>query len=136
MEDSSEEYRWDKEMTPHFEIDFLLNGKPMLTKLEWKKPQYDTYGNEHGYYEPLFQIDYGFYKNFSVSVLTSLKYNDDSEISKAKGKIGMEIFAPVWDHTDIRFFVGSEKGGKVCRNGVCNYQSPFDGVRLDLTTRF
>lgn len=136
MDYSSEEYRWDKEMTPHIEIDFLLGEKPMLAKVEWKNQQYDTYGHEHGYYEPLFQLDYGFYKNYSVSAMSSFKYADDAEISSAKGKLGVELFAPVWENTDIRLFVGSEKGGKVCRNGVCNYQSPFDGVRLDVTTRF
>jgi len=130
MDNSSEEYRWDKEMTPHIEADFLINDKPALVKLEWKKQAYDSYGNEHGYYEPLFQMDYGF------SIQTSLKYNDDADMSSAERKTGFEIFAPIWDHTDIRLFAGSEKGGKVCRNGVCNFQAPFDGVRLEITTRF
>ncbi|MCF7919010.1 MAG: DUF6029 family protein [Candidatus Cloacimonetes bacterium] len=136
MDYSEVEYRWDKKMTPHIEADLLINGKPALVKLEWNKQQYDSYGSEHGYFEPLAQADYGFYKNYSFSVQTSLHYNDDEKIIKAESKIGFEIFAPIWEHTDIRLFAGSEKGGKVCRNGVCNYQAPFDGIRLQVTTRF
>jgi len=136
LDDSSEEYKWDKETKPSLESDFMIIDKPILVKFEWKYQQYDNYGNETGYNEPLFQIDYGFYENYSISLITSMKYKIDGKLNDAEKKLGVELSAPVWNHTDIRLFAGSEKGGKVCRNGVCNYQAPFDGIRLEVTTRF
>jgi hypothetical protein len=136
LDDSDEEYKWDKEIKPSLETDFLLQGKPMLWKVEWKRQRYDNYGNETDFSEPLIQVDYGFFGKYSLSLSASFKYSAHSRISKAQTRFGIELFAPVWDHSEIRLFAGSEKGGKVCRNGVCNYQAPFEGVRLEITTRF
>jgi len=36
----------------------------------------------------------------------------------------------------MRLFVGKEKGGKVCRNGICKYRNQFEGLRLELITAF
>ena len=136
LDNSAEEYKWDKETTPRVEADFMVANKPVLVRVEWKRQRYDNYGNEEDYSEPLFQVDFGIYKNYSLSVLSSLKYHDHQKITKSEGKLGVELLAPIWEHTEIRLFAGNEKGGKVCRNGVCNYQSPFEGIRLDIFTRF
>ncbi|MCF7913049.1 MAG: TlpA family protein disulfide reductase [Candidatus Cloacimonetes bacterium] len=136
LDDSVEEYKWNKEIAPRLEADFMIAAKPVLVRVEWKRQQHDNYGEEEDYSEPLFQVDFGIYKNYSLSVLSSLKFQNDEDITKSEGKLGVELFAPIWEHTDIRLFAGSEKGGKVCRNGVCNDQSPFEGIRLDVTTRF
>jgi cytochrome c biogenesis protein CcmG, thiol:disulfide interchange protein DsbE len=136
LDDYAEEYKWDREIKPRVEADFMIWQKPVLLRLEWLRQRYDYYGAEKEYSEPLFQCDFGVYKKYSLSILSSLKYKNIDGIQKGSGKLGIELYAPVWEHTDIRLFAGSEKGGNVCRNGVCNYQSPFAGLRLEVTTRF
>ncbi len=58
------------------------------------------------------------------------------DIGKNPLWLGAEISAEIFDDSLVRLFVGKEKGGKVCRNGVCKYRSQFDGVRLELSTSF
>ena len=54
-----------------------------------------------------------------------------------------QVFSQTWPisrqikcDNDLRIFGGKEKGGKVCRNGICRYQSEFEGVRVEITTSF
>jgi hypothetical protein len=56
--------------------------------------------------------------------------------TKAPYWANLELKYALFDHTDLTFFVGREAGGKVCRNGICRYVAPFQGLRLEASTRF
>jgi hypothetical protein len=49
------------------------------------------------------------------------------------------IFETVWSITDrnvLRVRVGSEKGGYTCSGGVCRFETPFTGVKVQLISKF
>lgn len=129
---------WAQEIKPKLSVDFMLADMPALLKAEYKMEKHGEYTHEEIEtlkHEPSLQADLGI-KEYAVSVLASYHFWDDGEIDANTPKIGVEVVAPIWSHTELKVFVGSEKGGLVCRNGVCNYQAPFDGARIDLITRF
>jgi len=126
---------WKKEVTPKASVDFLLGENPVLLKAEYEIKETDIAGEQETRYTPMLQAELG-YNSYSLSLFASTRYKKDESIIDSSPRVGMELFAPIWSHTNVKFFLGEEKGGKVCRNGVCNYQSPFSGVRLTLTTRF
>ena len=129
---------WAQEMTPKISVDFLLGDMPTMLKAEYKIEKHEEYthiSEETIKYEPTLQADIGI-KQYAISLLASYHYLDGEDINANTPKIGVEFVAPLWNHTELKVFAGSEKGGLVCRNGVCNYQAPFEGARIDLTTRF
>ena len=40
-----------------------------------------------------------------------------------------------YDH-DLKLKIGDERGGVTCSGGVCHYEPPFSGVRLEFNSRF
>ena len=135
MADSETTYYWEKESKPKISYDFMVNELPMLLKAEFKTKLIDKYGHETTEHEPSLQTDLSF-GDFSLSLLSTYKFYNLDDIKDYKLKLGAEIVASIWSHTTLKLFVGSEKGGQVCRNGVCNYQAPFEGIRLNIVTRF
>lgn len=126
---------WEKEITPEISFDFFIHKLPVMIKAE-----YQYFGKEHqelseSHYEPLLQCDC-LYKDISFSVIAEYSYKNLDELWDNPLWIGTEVKAPVFENTDLILFVGKEKGGKVCRNGICRYQSRFKGIRLELTTSF
>ena len=129
---------WAKESSPAMIFDFMFAGFSTHTKIEFTVKEHSSYQSSainSKSYEPLLQLDLG--KGiYSISLLSSTKFHDFDEIADNSPKLGIEFIMQAWKHTDLKFFVGSEKGGLVCRNGVCNMQTPFEGARFNITTRF
>lgn len=129
---------WTKQFTPALIADFMLADFSTHLKVDCEIETHEAYQHnveEKTTYEPLFQVDLG-KGAYSLSVLSSYFFTDSDDVMNYTPKIGAELFVQAWKHTDVKFFVGSEKGGLVCRNGVCNYQAPFEGARMSVTTRF
>lgn len=129
---------WALEMNPKISVDFMIGDMPTMLKAAYKIEKHEEFthfADETISYEPMLQADIGI-KQFAISLMASYQYNDEEDFNANTPKIGAEIVAPLWNHTELKVFAGSEKGGIVCRNGVCNYQAPFEGARIDLTTRF
>ena len=133
--DSPTTYYWSKETKPAISYDFIYGGTPILLKTNFKTKIKDYYGEESSTYEPSFQADVDFHK-FSLSIIATHEFHEFTEISNTLPKIGAELVASIWSHSDIKLFIGSEKGGQVCRNGVCQNQVAFDGIRLTVSTKF
>jgi hypothetical protein len=126
---------WKKEITPAVSYDFLLLAHPMLVKLQ---NYYETKSNrvlETHHYEPMLQTDLAF-KKFSVSVISQFYYIKMKDITDHDPWIGVEISAQLFEHTRLLVFAGQEKGGEVCRNGVCRYVPEFEGARISLQSQF
>lgn len=135
MADSPTTYYWEKETKPKLTYDFIIKEFPIVLKAEFKTKEKDEYGIVIYEYEPAFQSDFS-WKDYALSLLVTHKFHNEDDFDKNPLKIGGEFTTNIFDNTEIKLFAGSEKGGQVCRNGVCNYQAPFEGVRLELNTRF
>jgi hypothetical protein len=127
---------WEQERRPSISVDFYELSRPVILKFVWGLHSEKLFEAMTSYHRPSFQIDTKLFENLSVSVSAEYQFADWDEFGKKSIYLGTEIVTSISDHTDIKLFAGKEKGGKVCRNGVCLYQSPFEGVRLTLNTRF
>ena len=126
---------WTKEITPALLFDFDIFSLPthLRTEFGYKEKVREEISSE--IYNPLLQLDL-FFKKFSLSLISEIEFPEFSEIKESQSWFGLEFSSAIFSHTDLKIFIGEEKGGKVCRSGVCYYTTPFEGLRLDLTTRF
>ena len=134
---------WQKELIPALSASFPFYGKTLGLKAEHKLVQKEKMVTEHGIYqakldshwEPHFQADYRIGK-VSLSASVSSHWSDMGSLLDSRYWTNLEARFNAFSHTSLTLFVGKEAGGKVCRNGVCRYVAPFEGLKLDLTTRF
>ena len=55
------------------------------------------------------------------------------------GQQSWPMFEVVWSITErnvLRARIGAERGGYTCSGGVCRFESPFTGAKLQLISRF
>lgn len=127
---------WIKETTPEIDYDFQIGNFPILIESFYEIVKHDNLSGEVTHYEPKIQTDIG-YNNYSFSLTVENQYGDKTDKDDGKYWIGGEFTVSIDAiHSDVRLFAGKEKGGKVCRNGVCRYQSEFQGVKLEINTTF
>ena len=130
--------RWYKEITPTLTFDFLIKNNPMLIKAEYQYKEIDKIIGNQSHFEPRFQTDITI-GNYSLSIAVENQMGDSEEPEDGDDGefwIGGEFATTIFNNTDLRLFYGKEKGGIVCRNGVCKNQAEFDGVRLTVITTF
>jgi hypothetical protein len=126
---------WYKEITPALLFDFALFTLPVHLRTEFGYREETRQDSEREIYKPLLQFDI-FFRNLSLSLISELEFNELSNPADNRNWFGLEATADLFSHTELKLFVGEERGGKVCRSGVCYYTTPFQGLRLDLITRF
>ena len=126
---------WKKETTPVITFDFLLKELPIVIKGEYQYKKEDKAGDLESHYEPKLQTDIS-YLDYSLSLIAETQIGDSFDADDGEYWIGGEFAVYLYNCTDLRLFVGKEKAGKVCRNGVCKIQPEFSGVRLEVTTSF
>jgi len=140
----NDEYQksWEKEIIPSITTNFFHLSVPLQIKFQYamnseEDLNYITNINtQKKYHKPYLQIDSTLYNWFSYSIFAQYQIDEGKEMMKNKVYLGTEVIVNVAKHTELKLFVGKEKGGKVCRNGVCKYQPPFEGLKLSLNTRF
>jgi hypothetical protein len=125
----------DNEESQKLSIDTMIGEMPFLVKAKWKTKDKFYDGEKEYHYEPEFQTDLGI-GEFDVSVLCTYNFSNKNDLTDQVVKVGVEVKTPIKEHSELKVFAGSEKGGIICRNGVCKNQAPFEGVRVSLTTRF
>ena len=130
--------RWYKEITPTLTFDFLINDNPVLVKAEYQYKEEDKTTGDQSHFEPRLQTDIAIGKySLSVAIENQIGESESAEDGDdGEFWIGGEIATTIFNNTDIRLFYGKEKGGIVCRNGVCKNQAEFDGLRLNVITMF
>jgi hypothetical protein len=89
------------------------------------------------YHETAIALSYGYGANLlftlswqGVDMKLARRYNDETS---------WPLFETVWSITDrnvLRVRIGSERGGYTCSGGVCRFEAPFTGVKLQLISRF
>ncbi|MBT3168881.1 MAG: hypothetical protein HN952_03300 [Candidatus Cloacimonetes bacterium] len=126
---------WYKEITPTLTFDFLIKDNPVLVKAEYQYKEEDKVTDSHSHLEPRLQTDISI-GNYSLSVAVENQIGESEDGDDSEFWIGGELATTIFNNTDVRLFYGKEKGGVVCRNGVCKNQAAFDGMRLTVSTRF
>ncbi len=127
---------WFQEITPALTADFELFDRASYVRTQYQIVKNVKGDEEKTDYFPLLQFDYFFDKfSFSLNAETRIQTFDDLTDDPPVW-FGFELTASLFRHTDIKAFIGEEKGGKVCRSGQCFYTAPFKGFKLDVTTRF
>lgn len=131
-----ERKEWMDEIKPAVYVDFAVEDISNHVRTQFKVETAVKDQDKETYYSPQLQWDVLFSK-YSVSVTTETKLQTFDDLTDDPPLwVGLEVTAQVLPHTEIKAFVGEEKGGKVCRSGQCFYTSPFKGVKLNITTRF
>jgi hypothetical protein len=126
---------WQKEMIPAATLGFTLADILMQLQGEYKVVTKDKQDVETTHYEPKMQADLPLGK-LSLSLGAQSYWEDVSELMNSRYWASVEAKYPVAANTDVIIFAGKEAGGKVCRNGVCRYVAPFQGLKVELNTRF
>jgi len=119
-------------MHPGVTFDFYSFAFPLTVKGKWGVKQQTHGEDEITLQQPFIQADIKLNDLFAFSIISEFEFNDD----KSETWVGGELKTNIGDHSELKIFAGKEKGGKVCRNGVCKYQTPFEGIRLELSTNF
>ncbi len=126
---------WEKEVTPKLMYDFMIGETPLSIKAEFQYYDKHYQQEKKHHWEPLLQIDTNIL-NIDCSVIAEYSYEKIKDIGKNPLWLGAEVSKEIFENTTMRLFVGKEKGGKVCRNGICKYRNQFEGLRLELITTF
>ena len=126
---------WQKESTPALTLGFDLFGKATHLKAELKQVEKQKYEEESSHYEPGLQADISLGK-LSLSLGSRSSWEDFGAITSSQYQPNLEAKFTLFPHSDILVFAGKEAGGKVCRNGMCRFVAPFEGLKMELTTRF
>lgn len=126
---------WQKDTTPALSLGLPVFTKQVYVKAEFKIAEKQIYAYTSEHYEPKIQADLSFGK-LALSLGAQSNWIDFDAIMDSRYWAAVEAKYPVASHSDITLFAGKEAGGKVCRNGVCRYVSAFQGVKVELSTRF
>jgi hypothetical protein len=102
---------------------------------EYKVVSKQKHELESKHFEPKVQADFSLGK-LSLSLGAQSQWEEIGEFMDSRYWASMEAKYPIFSHSDITVFAGKEAGGKVCRNGVCRYVAPFQGLKVELNTRF
>lgn len=127
---------WEKEIHPTITFDFYSLSMPLTIKTKWGVKDLKHGGDEINKHEPYLQFDVKLNEATSISVIGEYEFEEWEDFGKKSMWIGSELKTSLSHNTELKLFAGKEKGGKVCRNGVCKYQSPFEGLRVELSTSF
>lgn len=128
---------WSKELTPTVSIDIPMENNFSI----YLKGHYTMVEEEHNFgeikesVEPLLQTDF-MYNNYALSLVAEAQMEDLSSFDDADFWVGATFSAAIVDNTSINLFAGKQKGGKICQNGTCKEVKPFEGVKLEITTKF
>ena len=134
---------WQKELTPALHASFPFIGKTLSLKAEHKyvaKEKLETVDGTFGpvitsHWEPRLQADIALGK-LALSASVQSHWIDMGALMDSQYWTNLEAKYAAFSHTDLTLFVGREAGGKVCRNGICRYVAPFQGLKFEIATRF
>ena len=96
-----------------------------------------TIGEEWSYHETALALSYG----YGEALLFTVGYQHvDLKLDKRyDGEQHWPMFEAVWSITHrnmLRVRIGAERGGYTCSGGVCRFEAPFKGAKVQLISRF
>jgi len=113
----------------------MLMDNPLLIKAEYQYKEDENAAEKISHFEPRVQTDISL-GNYSLSITVETQIGEAEDGEDGDFWIGGEIATNLFNNTDVRLFGGKEKGGIICRNGVCKNQAAFSGLRLNIVTSF
>ncbi|MCX6843435.1 MAG: DUF6029 family protein [candidate division WOR-3 bacterium] len=89
------------------------------------------------YHETALALSYGYGQALLFTV--GWQYVDKKLDIRYAGQQSWPMFETVWSITErnvLRVRIGAERGGYTCSGGVCRFESPFTGAKLQLISSF
>jgi hypothetical protein len=89
------------------------------------------------YHESALTVSYG--PDQVLLFTLGWQYVDKKLDIRYAGQQSWPMFETVWSITDrnvLRVRIGAERGGYTCSGGVCRFESPFTGAKIQLISRF
>lgn len=101
-----------------------------------ERPSDTTHGAVWRYHEPVIAFSYGYGERWLFTI--GWQGVDRDSLKRYDNQRSWPMFETVWNISErnvLRVRVGAEKGGYTCSGGVCRYEAPFQGVKLQLISR-
>lgn len=123
---------------PAVHVNYLAGEHSFTIEAElgWVEEQ-PTEGAEEGekwrYHEPLIAFSYGLGGKWLFTI--GWQGVDKDSLHRYDNQKSWPMFETVWNISErnvMRLRIGAEKGGYTCSGGVCRYEAPFRGVKLQL----
>ena len=89
------------------------------------------------YHESALSVSYG--PTQALLFTVGWQHVDKKLDIRYAGQQSWPMFETVWSITDrnvLRVRIGAERGGYTCSGGVCRFESPFTGAKIQLISRF
>ncbi len=125
---------------PTLLLNYLLGAHTFALEVEygWVKEQLtDTsYGRVWHYHEPMVSLSYGYGEKWLFTF--GWQGVDQDSLKRYDYQTSWPMFETVWNINErnvLRIRIGAEKGGYTCSGGVCRYEAPFSGLKLQLISR-
>lgn len=125
---------------PTVHVNYLLGRHTFAIEAEYgfvdETPTDTGHGARWRYHEPLVAVSYG----WGEALLFTVGWQgvDQDSLKRYDYAKSWPMFETVWNINErnvLRVRVGAEKGGYTCSGGVCRYEAPFNGAKLQLISR-
>ena len=95
-----------------------------------------THGDSWDYHEAAVALSYG----YGAGLLFTLGYQRVDVVldKRYNGETSWPMVEAVWSVTErnmLRVRLGAERGGYTCSGGVCRFEAPFKGIKVQLISR-
>lgn len=119
----------------------FLTGEHTFTleaEMGWveEQPTEPVPGSIWRYHEPLISFSYGFGARWLFTI--GWQGVDMDSLHRYDNQKSWPMFEAVWNISErnvLRLRIGAEKGGYTCSGGVCRYEAPFRGAKLQLISQ-
>ncbi|TET18317.1 MAG: hypothetical protein E3J78_06500 [Candidatus Cloacimonadota bacterium] len=136
-------YRWPEpiveqktELIPHIELLSAMRSHSLKLGLGSRIVEIDSIGKAIDFRDDAISVDIGIFSYLSLSGRWERR---NREVLFESEGTEWKVFEIRWDlsnaHT-LHIMVGSEKGGLVCTGGICRIEEPFEGIKVNLFSRF
>ncbi|MGB9742224.1 MAG: DUF6029 family protein [candidate division WOR-3 bacterium] len=125
---------------PAILINYLTGAHTFALELElgWvtELPTDTSHGARWQYHEPLISFSYGLGEKWLFTI--GWQGVDQDSLKRYDNQTSWPIFETVYhinERNVLRLRIGAEKGGYTCSGGVCRYEAPFRGLKLQLISQ-
>ncbi|MDD2331810.1 MAG: hypothetical protein PHI68_04055, partial [Candidatus Cloacimonetes bacterium] len=126
---------WSLESTPALNLGIPIKGNNFTCKAEYKYAKKTLMDQSVEHYEPKLQVDYSLGR-VALSAGAQSWWHSPKDLMDSTYWTNIEAKIKIYEHSDLTLFAGKEAGGKVCRNGTCRFVAPFEGYKVEISTRF
>ncbi|MCK4322341.1 hypothetical protein KAX08_07485, partial [candidate division WOR-3 bacterium] len=120
------------ELIPHIDVMNSMGPHSIKVGLNSRFVEIDT----TSFMDNAASIDIGIFSYLSFAGRWEIR---DKEVLLESEGTEWKVIELRWDISDshtLNIMAGSEKGGLVCTGGVCRIEEPFEGIKINLLSRF